>query len=144
MTSEQEVFDEDAIEKYSKGVTRVENILNLHKLRQRVLLEEKLATVGRSDNSLKKYASTPNLFSGNRTVLISCYLFDRFFFRYHLCIIGSILFISYFFSHYSRVPNNRGRLDIFVFSQNLLIPSFIKFRFTLDSIHYWPFSNRYI
>ena len=68
MTSEQEVFDGEAIEKYSKGVTRVENILNLHKLRQRVLLEEKLATVGRSDSSLKKYASTPNLFSGNRTV----------------------------------------------------------------------------
>lgn len=68
MTSEEQVFDGDAIEKYNKGVTRVENILNLHKLRQRVLLEEKLATVGRSDNSLKKYASTPNLFNANRTV----------------------------------------------------------------------------
>ena len=68
MTSEKDALNEDAIERYSKGVTRVENILNLHKLRQRVLLEEKLASVGRSDTSLKKYASTPNLFSGNRTV----------------------------------------------------------------------------
>ena len=68
MTSDQEVFDGDAIEKYNKGVTRVENILNLHKLRQKVLLEEKLATVGRSDSSLKKFASTPNLFNANRTV----------------------------------------------------------------------------
>ncbi|XP_065063038.1 kinesin-like protein KIF13B isoform X4 [Rhopilema esculentum] len=67
MTSEQEIFDGDAIEKYNKGVTRVTNILNLHKLRQRVLLEEKLATVGRSNQSLKKYASTPNLFNANRT-----------------------------------------------------------------------------
>jgi len=67
MTSEKDTLNEDAIERYSKGVTRVENILNLHKLRQRVLLEEKLASVGRSDTSLKKYASTPNLFSGNRT-----------------------------------------------------------------------------
>ena len=70
MTSEKDTLNEDAIERYSKGVTRVENILNLHKLRQRVLLEEKLASVGRSDTSLKKYASTPNLFSGNRTVRI--------------------------------------------------------------------------
>ncbi len=70
MGAENNLFDGDAIEKYSKGITRVENILNLHKLRQKVLLEEKLATVGRSDQSLRKYASTPNLLHANQTVCI--------------------------------------------------------------------------
>eukprot|EP00794_Sanderia_malayensis_P012185 gene12185-13443_t len=71
MGAEHDLFDGDAIERYSKGITRVENILNLHKLRQKVLLEEKLATVGRSDQSLRKYASTPNLLNTNQTQSIT-------------------------------------------------------------------------
>ncbi len=68
MGADTDIFDGDAIERYNKGITRVENILNLHKLRQKVLLEEKLATVGRSEQSLRKYASTPNLLNANQTV----------------------------------------------------------------------------
>merc|ERR1719354_829514 len=42
------------------------NILNLHKLRQEVLVKEKLAAVGRSSKliqqrGMRKFASTPNL-----------------------------------------------------------------------------------
>lgn len=64
----EEIVDENAIEKYNKGISHVENILNLHKLRQEVLVKEKLAAVGRSSKSiqarnLRKFASTPNLFN---------------------------------------------------------------------------------
>jgi len=64
----EELMDGDAIDKYNKGISHVENILNLHKLRQEVLVKEKLAAVGRSSKSLatrnmRKYASTPNLFN---------------------------------------------------------------------------------
>ena len=62
-------MDGEAIDKYNKGISHVENILNLHKLRQEVLVKEKLAAVGRSSksltnrNNMRKYASTPNLFN---------------------------------------------------------------------------------
>ncbi|XP_057308656.1 kinesin-like protein KIF13A isoform X3 [Hydractinia symbiolongicarpus] len=64
----EELMDSDAIEKYNKGISHVENILNLHKLRQEVIVKEKLAAVGRSSKSLtarnmRKFASTPNLFN---------------------------------------------------------------------------------
>lgn len=64
----EELMDGEAIEKYNKGISHVENILNLHKLRQEVLVKEKLAAVGRSSKSLtarnmRKFASTPNLFN---------------------------------------------------------------------------------
>lgn len=64
----EELMDGDAIDKYNKGISHVENILNLHKLRQEVLVKEKLAAVGRSSKSLtsrnmRKFASTPNLFN---------------------------------------------------------------------------------
>ena len=68
----EELMDGDAIEKYNKGVSQVENILNLHKLRQEVIVKEKLAAVGRSSKSLtsrnmRKFASTPNLFNAVRS-----------------------------------------------------------------------------
>jgi len=65
----EELMDGDAIEKYNKGISHVENILTLHKLRQEVLVKEKLAAVGRSSkslqqrNNMRKFASTPNLFN---------------------------------------------------------------------------------
>uniref|UniRef100_A0A7M5UMN0 CAP-Gly domain-containing protein n=3 Tax=Clytia hemisphaerica TaxID=252671 RepID=A0A7M5UMN0_9CNID len=67
-TDGEELMDGEAIDKYNKGISHVENILNLHKLRQEVLVKEKLAAVGRSSKSLtnrnmRKYASTPNLFN---------------------------------------------------------------------------------
>lgn len=67
----EELMDGEAIDKYNKGISHVENILNLHKLRQEVLVKEKLAAVGRSSKSLtnrnmRKYASTPNLFNAVR------------------------------------------------------------------------------
>ena len=69
----EELMDGEAIEKYNKGISHVENILNLHKLRQEVLVKEKLAAVGRSSKSLtarnmRKFASTPNLFNAVRDV----------------------------------------------------------------------------
>ncbi|XP_065651766.1 kinesin-like protein KIF13A isoform X6 [Hydra vulgaris] len=65
----EEMIDGDAIQKYNKGISHVENILNIHKLRQEVLVKEKLAAVGRSSksltarNNMRKFASTPNLFN---------------------------------------------------------------------------------
>ena len=75
----EELMDGDAIEKYNKGISHVENILNLHKLRQEVLVKEKLAAVGRSSKSvdqrnMRKYASTPNLLASVSARVVSVFM----------------------------------------------------------------------
>ena len=85
--AEDELVDGDVIEKYNRGISHVENILNLHKLRQKVLLEEKLAASGRSSKSLRKFASTPNL--AHITSAVSCALSCPFIFH-SVCIAAEV------------------------------------------------------
>ena len=49
---------ETYIEKYTRGVSAVESILALDRLRQEVVIKEKLASRGRN---LRKTASVPNI-----------------------------------------------------------------------------------
>ncbi|XP_044181974.1 LOW QUALITY PROTEIN: kinesin-like protein KIF13B [Acropora millepora] len=50
--------DETVLKKYSKGISHVESLLALDRLRQEVMVKEKLAAIGKP---LRKFASTPNL-----------------------------------------------------------------------------------
>ncbi|XP_020610321.1 kinesin-like protein KIF13B [Orbicella faveolata] len=55
---EGEEEDESVLRKYSKGISHVESLLALDRLRQEVMVKEKLAAIGKP---LRKFASTPNL-----------------------------------------------------------------------------------
>lgn len=55
---EGEEEDESVLKKYSKGISHVESLLALDRLRQEVMVKEKLAAIGKP---LRKFASTPNL-----------------------------------------------------------------------------------
>uniref|UniRef100_A0A669CDX8 Kinesin family member 13A n=1 Tax=Oreochromis niloticus TaxID=8128 RepID=A0A669CDX8_ORENI len=60
--SEETQDGETYIEKYTRGVLEVENILSLERLRQAVTVKEALAAKGRH---LRRSISTPNVHSGN-------------------------------------------------------------------------------
>ncbi|CAB4036196.1 Hypothetical predicted protein [Paramuricea clavata] len=53
---------EVVLEKYHRGISHVEGLLKLDKLRQEVVVKEKLAASGKP---LRKFASTPNLLQGS-------------------------------------------------------------------------------
>ncbi|XP_048590057.1 kinesin-like protein KIF13B isoform X2 [Nematostella vectensis] len=54
----EEEEDETVLRRYSKGISNVESLLAIDKLRQEVVVKEKLAAIGKP---LRKFASTPNL-----------------------------------------------------------------------------------
>ncbi|XP_015748717.1 PREDICTED: kinesin-like protein KIF13A, partial [Acropora digitifera] len=59
--------DETVLKKYSKGISHVESLLALDRLRQEVMVKEKLAAIGKP---LRKFASTPNLAAAEKTTAL--------------------------------------------------------------------------